>query len=84
MLEIFLYVILHDDNSRDERFRFPMPSMEVCQATVTNGKITMPAKVGGDYEVMGVMFCGSGKIQRHSNNTWWKDAIKTHDGGRHP
>jgi hypothetical protein len=77
MLEaIFLYVILHDDNSNGERFRTQMPSMEVCQKSLESAKMSQPKKVGGDYEVMSVIFCGTGKFNRHFNGTWWNDPTK--------
>lgn len=73
---IFLYIILHDDDSKGERFRVRMPSMEVCMKAVESGKMPMPDKPSGDYEVMGVMFCGTGDFQRNYNATWWKDQPK--------
>ena len=80
MLEtIFLYIILHDDNSTGERFRTQMPNMEVCLEVLEKSKITSPVKVGGDYEVMSVMFCGTGNFHRHFNAHWWKDKTKKND-----
>ena len=81
MLEaIFLYVILHDDNSQGERFRTQMPSMEICLKSVEAAKMSQPKKVGGDYEVMSVMFCGTGNFHRQYSGTWWND--KTKIGGK--
>lgn len=79
MLEaIFLYVILHDDNSNGERFRTRMPDMKTCMQVVENSKMTMPKTTSGDYEVMSVMFCGSGELQRNYSGIWWKDPVKEH------
>ena len=77
MLEaVFLYVILHDDNSTGERFRTRMPSMRVCLEVLEKSKMPTPDKPSGDYEVMGVMFCGTGQFNRHYNGTWWNDETK--------
>lgn len=73
MLEaVFLYVILHDDNSSGERFRTKMPDMKTCMAAVSNAKISGPKSVAGDYEVMSAMWCG-GELHRNYNATWWND-----------
>ena len=78
MLEsIFLYIILHDDNSSGERFRVQMPDMQTCIKSIESGKMPVPTKTGGDYEVMGVMFCGTGDFQRNFNANWHADKIKT-------
>lgn len=72
MLEaIFLYLILHDDNSRGERFRTQMPSMAMCMEVVSNAKMPMP-KSTNDYEVLGVMFCGTEEFHTVNNYKWLK------------
>ncbi len=72
MLEvIFLYIILHDDNSKNERFRTAMPDMKTCYEAINNSKMPVP-KSGNDYEVMGVMFCGTGKFQNQYQSTWFQ------------
>lgn len=77
MLEaIFLYVILHDDNSNGERFRTQMPSMEVCREAVKESKMTAPHSTSGDYEAMGVMFCGTGTFHRHYGAAWHNDKVR--------
>lgn len=76
MLEaIFLYIILHDDNSSGERFRVQMPDMKTCVTAVETGKMPVP-KGTSDYEVMGVMFCGTGEFQRNYNSHWYVDPVK--------
>lgn len=72
---IFLYIILHDDNSSGERFRVQMPDMETCIQAVETGKMPVP-KGTSDYEVMGVMFCGTGEFQRNYNAHWYADTVK--------
>lgn len=52
-----------------------MPDMETCIKAVDNAKMPTPTRPGGDYEVMGVMWCG-GEWERHYSATWWKDAQK--------
>lgn len=76
---VFLYVILHDDNSNGERFRVKMPDMATCFRAVETGKMPTPSKPSGDYEVMGVMFCGEGDFQRNYSAAWWKDPIQKSD-----
>ena len=72
MLEvIYLYVILHDDNSNGERFRTQMPSMEVCLESIRAAKMPMPSSPAGDYEVMGVMYCGTGQFEGQYNDAWY-------------
>jgi hypothetical protein len=73
---IFLYIILHDDNSSGERFRVQMPDMKTCIEAVESGKMPMPNKPSGDYEVMGVMFCGTGEFQRNFSANWYVDPVK--------
>lgn len=81
MLEaIYLYVILHDDNSNGERFRTRMPDMVTCERVLEKAKMPMPTSPNGDYEVMGVMFCGTGDFDRQYGGVWWKDPVKKHDG----
>ncbi len=76
MLEvIYLYVILHDDDSNGERFRTKMPSMEVCTQAVTNAKLSAPDTASGDFEAIAAMWCG-GEFERNYNATWWKDEAK--------
>lgn len=72
---IFLYIILHDDNSSGERFRVQMPDMETCIKSIESGKMPVP-KSTNDYEVMGVMFCGTENFQRNFNTNWYIDPIK--------
>jgi hypothetical protein len=72
---IFLYVILHDDNSSGERFRVQMPDMQTCLKSVESGKMPVP-KGTNDYEVMGVMFCGTGEFQRNFNARWLVDPLQ--------
>lgn len=72
----YLYIILHDDNSSGERFRTAMKSMKQCLEVLKHSKLPMPTTPSGDYEVMGAMFCGSGKFHRNFNSTWWNDPIK--------
>ena len=77
MLEIiFLYVILHDDNSTGERFRTQMPDMETCLQVLEKSKMPMPDRPSGDYEVLGTMFCGTAEFQRNYNTVWWRDEVK--------
>ena len=75
---IYLYVILHDDNSNGERFRTLMPDLETCMEVVNNAKLPAPTTAAGDYEVMSVMFCGTEYLERHYSATWWKDPSKGH------
>ena len=72
---IFLYIILHDDNSSGERFRTRMPDMETCMKAVTNAKMPVPSRTGGDYEVMGAMWCG-GEFHRQYGGSWHNDELK--------
>ena len=71
----YLYVILHDDNSNGERFRTEMESMGQCLEALKHSKMPTPSHPGGDYEVLGAMFCGSGKFQSHSLQHEWKDNL---------
>jgi len=72
---IFLYVFFHDDNSQGERFRTKMPDMKTCMEVLKNSKMPLPTSPGGDYEVIGVMWCGEGEFQRNYNGTWWNDKV---------
>ena len=69
---VFLYVLLHDDNTNGERFRTRMPDMKTCMAAVDNAKISDPQSPGNSYEVMGVMWCG-GEWSRNYGSQWHKD-----------
>jgi len=76
MLEtIFLYVILHDDNSNGERFRTVMSDMATCLTVLEKSKMPIPTSPSGDYEVLGAMWCG-GEMHRHYSSTWWNDPVK--------
>jgi len=76
---IFLYVILHDDNSKGERFRVRMPDMQTCFKAIEVGKMPMPTNQSGDYEVMGVMFCGTGEFHRNYMAKWHEDKVLDND-----
>ena len=73
--QIYLYVVLHDDNSNGERFRTKMFNMTTCLKVLEKAKLPMPGKPSGDYEVMGAMWCG-GDLERHYGSTWWDDETK--------
>ncbi len=58
-----------------ERFRVRMVDMPACIAALESAKMPTPDKPGDSYEVLGVMFCGTGDFQRHYNKHWWQDPV---------
>lgn len=71
MLEtIFLYVIIHNGgNSNNEKFRTEMPTMAICQDAIKTSRIALPSHVGNDFEATTIIFCGTGKFNRHYGET---------------
>ncbi len=74
--DVYLYLFFHDDNSTGERFRTAMPNMKTCLESLKYAKLPMPTSPSGDYEVIGAMWCGTGKFNRNYNATWWNDEVK--------
>ncbi len=74
--QIYLYVIIHDDNSKGERFRTKMADMGECLTVLAASKNEQPEKVSGDYEVVSVMWCGA-EFSRNYNAHWWVDPTKS-------
>lgn len=70
--EVYLYVMFHDDNTSGERFRTKVSDISECLEIIKNSKLPMPNRPGGDYEVMGAMWCG-GEMERNHNGKWWVD-----------
>lgn len=67
--QVYLYVIFHDDNSNDERFRTKMFDMASCLKSLEKGRFPSPSHVGGDFEVVVAAWCG-GDIHREHNFSW--------------
>ena len=77
MLEaVYLYLILHDDGSSGERFRYKMPSMVACENSLNAARISAPTNVGGDYEAISVMFCANEDQQGSFGGDWVKRTIR--------
>jgi hypothetical protein len=71
---VYLYVILHDENSSGERFRTRMPDMETCLAVLAKSRLEVAD--GGDSEGLGAVFCGTEQFHRHYGSTWWDDQVR--------